>query len=326
MTPLNTLIIIVVTLFLAAFFAGSETAVVSCSKVKMRHRAKEGSWRARVLESFIGSPERFFAVVLVGTNVAVIICTATATALAVSLMGAPGAAVATLVMTPLILIFGEVIPKSAFLYHADSIAFVVSPLLKFLSYLLWPLVMPATLLARFLLKLTRSPERQFNLLTSRGELIYLYKRGKKEGAIERRERLIIDRVFNFGRVRAGDLVVPFSQVVAFPVTGSVDEVIEEANRHTYSRFPIVSSRGGRVVGIVSPFELLGLDGGENLAAVMQPPFFANENEPAKKLFVRMKEEALHMAVVLSDRGEIRGILTLEDILECMVGDIASEFE
>jgi putative hemolysin len=106
----------------------------------------------------------------------------------------------------------------------------------------------------------------------------------------------------------------------------VDEVIEEANKHSYSRFPIISQRDGHVVGIVSLFELLGLDGGETLSSVMQPPFFANENEPAERVFIRMKEEALHMAVVLGNDGRIRGIVTLEDILECMVGDIASENE
>lgn len=326
MSPFNTLIIIAVGLFLSAFYAGSETAVVSCSKVKLRHRAKWGSWRAQVLESFIRSPERFFAVVLVGTNISHIVCTAAATALAVSVLGSNGAVTATVVMTPLILIFGEVVPKSAFLYHADSIALIVSPLLKVLSYILLPLAMPATFLARFVLRLTRSPERRFNLLTSRGELIHLYRRGKEETDIERREHLIIDRVFNFGRVKTGDLVVPFSRVVSFPVTASVDEVIAEANKHTYSRFPILSPHDGHVIGIVSFFELLGLDGGEQLASVMKPPFFANENELAEKLFVRMKEEALHLAIVLSDEDEIRGILTLEDILESIVGDIASEHE
>ena len=325
-SPLSSVIIVLVTILLAGFFAGSETAVISCSKVKLRHKAERGSWRARVLERLLASPEFFFSVVLVGTNIAVIVCTAAATALFVTLFGGSGAAIATVVVTPLLLIFGEVIPKSAYLYHADRVSIVVAPLLRLFSYVLWPLVIPATLLARFILVLTGSRERRFNLLSSREELIYLYRRGKKEGVIEQRERLIIDRVFRFDSVKAKDLMIPMDRVVSFPATALVEEVIEEANKHTYSRFPITSPREGRVVGIVSLFDLLGLDGGERVDAVMHHPFFASEMEPAERLLVMMKDEALHMAVIVGDKGAIKGILTLENILESIVGDIASEYE
>ncbi len=326
MSSLSAIITVVVTILLSAFFSGSETAAVSCSKIRLRHRANEGSWRARLLESLLGSPERFFSIVLVGTNISVIICTAAATALAVSVFGNSGAAAATIVITPLLLIFGEVIPKSAFLYHADRISITVAPLLKLFSFVLWPLVVPATLFARILLRITGSHEKRFNLLSNREELIYLYRRGKKEDSMERRERLIIDRVFHFGRVRAGDLMVPMDRVVSFAATASVEEVIGEANEHSFSRFPITSPRGERVVGIISLFDLLGLDGGERLTSVMHHPFFVNESESAEKLLVMMKEEALHMAVIVGDRQEVRGIVTLEDILESIVGDIANEYE
>lgn len=326
MSRLSAVIIMIVTMGLAAFFAGSESAVVSCSKVRMHHKAWEGSWRARLLEGLLRSSERFFSVVLIGTNISVIACTASATALAVSLFEGSGAVIATVVMTPLILIFGEVIPKSAFIYHADRVSIIVAPFLKLLSYLLWPLVMPATLLARGLLRLSRAHERRFNLLSSREELVYLYRRGKKEGTVEKRERLIIDRVFHFRRVRARELMIPRDRVISFPVNASVGEVIEEANRHTYSRFPIISPRDGRVVGVVSLFDLLGLDGGEVIDSVMHPPFFAKDGESAEKLLILMKEIAIHMAIVVDDKGEFQGIVTLENILENIVGDIADEYE
>jgi putative hemolysin len=319
-------IIVVLTVIMAGFFAGSETAVISCSKVKLRHKAKKGVWRARALEDLLGTPELFFSVVLVGTNVSVIVCTAAATAIAFEAFGEGGVGVATLVMTPLLLVFGEVIPKSVFLYHADRVALIVSPLLKFFLYLLYPLVAPATFFARFLLRLFGSKNRHFNLLNSREELVFLYRRGKKEGAVERRERMIIDRVFSFGGVSARELMVPFDKVVSFPLSASVDEVIVEANRHTYSRFPILDERGDGVAGIISMFDLLGLDGGEELSTVMHEPCFAHEGEPAGKLLVRMKEEALHMAIVVDDEGKALGIVTLENIFESIVGDINNEYE
>ena len=278
-----------------------------------------------MLERLLDSPELFFSIVLVGTNVAVIVCTAAATAIAFDLFGESGVAVATLVMTPLLLVFGEVIPKSVFLYHADRVALNVAPLLNAFLYLLYPLVAPATLFARFLLKLFGSRDEHFTLLNSREELVSLYRRGKKEGVAERRERRIIDRVFNFQGVTAGDLMIPFDRVVSFPISASIDEIIEEANKHTYSRFPIVEETG-KVAGIVSMFDLLGLDGGEELSTVMHEPCLARGDDLAVKILVRMKDEALHMAIVVDEDGSALGILTLENIFESIVGDIDNEYE
>ncbi|MBN1163234.1 MAG: DUF21 domain-containing protein [Candidatus Krumholzibacteriota bacterium] len=326
MSEIESIIVIVVALMLTGFFSGSETALVACSKVKLRNRAKQGSWRARVLENLLDSPERFFSIVLVGTNLSVVICTATATALAVSQIGDSGALVATVVMTPLLLIFGEVIPKSAFLYHADRISILIAPFLKIIPYLLWPLVIPSTWLARVLTNLVGGDPRRFNILSTQEELIYLYRRGKQEGSTEERERRIIDRVIRLNKVHTEDLMVPLESVISFSVSSSVDEVIAEANKHTYSRFPLLSPEGGRVVGIISLFDLLGLDGGEKLSAVMHSPFLAHRNEYADHLLIRMKDEPHHFAIVVDDEGTNLGIVTLEDILENIIGDISNDYQ
>ena len=234
MGSISALIIIIATVLLTGFFAGSETAIISCSKVRLKHKAEKGVRRARILERLLENPELFFSVVLVGTNIAVIVCTAAATALSVNLFGEKGVLVATIVMTPLLLVAGEVVPKSAFLYHADRVSLLTAPLLRFFLYLFYPIVAPAMLLTRFLLVITGSREKRFNLLNSREELIYLYRRGKEEGAVERRERLIIDRVFAFGKVSATELMIPIESVVGIPATASIEQVVEEANKHTYS--------------------------------------------------------------------------------------------
>jgi len=324
MNSIDSIILIVLSILLVGFFAGSETALVACSKVKLRNKAKRRSWRARYLERLVGSPEGFFSLVLVGTNLAVVVCTATATALAVRLAGNSGAVAATFIMTPLLLVFGEVIPKSAYLYHADRISLLVAPLLRLMEYILWPLVLPTTYLARMLTRFTSSGERSHSILSTREELIYLYSRGRVGGTAEERERRMIDRVFQFGVVRVGDLMIPMEDVVSFPVTASVDEVIAEANKHTFSRFPLISPHDGRVVGIISLFDLLGLDGGERLATVMHPAFFAGIDEYAERLLVRMKDDPNHFAVVV-DGGRAVGIVTLENILENIIGDITNEY-
>ncbi len=325
MGTLEAVLVILATILLLGFFAGSETAIISCSKVRIRHLAKRGSWRARILEGLMNSPEQFFSVVLVGTNLTVIVCTATATALAVYKLGNSGAVIATVVMTPIILIFGEVIPKSAFHYHADRISIAVSPALKFFTYLLWPIVMPTTLFVRFLMRLTGLGESRFNLLTSREELIHLYWKGREEGSAELMERRIMDWVFQLGRLSVGELMVPLSKVVFFSQDSTIGEVIEESNKHSFSHYPVTDPGGDRVVGIISLIDLLGLDGGETLASIMHPPSFANAEELVEDLLVRMKNEVLHMAIITDDGGAVLGMATLEDILESVIGDIASDY-
>jgi len=318
-------VLIFLTILLAAFFAGSETAIVSCSKVRLHSRARHGSWRARLLEKLLRTPEHFFSIVLVGTNLAVISCTAVATWLAVRLFGDSGGLVATVVMTPILLIFGEVIPKSAFLYHADDVSIKIAPALRVMSIVLFPLVLPATVLARLMSRLAGAGKGRLDILSSREDLIFLYRRGKVEGDLEERERRMIDGVFDFGTRKVRELMVPIDRVISFPVNSSVDEVVEEANRHTYSRFPLVSPNDGRIVGIISLFDLLGLDGGERLATVMHKPFEVDEDESAERLLVRLKDEPLHFAVITSGE-KAKGIITLENILESIVGEISNEYE
>ncbi len=319
MSPIVSIWVILGGIFLAAFAAGSETAVVSCSKVRLAALARGGSWRARSLENLLAKPERFFSVVLVATNVAVIFSTVAATDLSVHFFQERGAAVATAVMVPVLLIFGEVIPKSLFLYHADRVAVAVAPGLRLLEIVLWPLVAPASALVRALLGAGKMGSSKFNILSSREELIYMYSIGKRKAEMEEREHLIINRVFRFGEVKVRELLLPMDNVVHCSENESVNDVIARIEKYPYSRFPVVSSDGKKIVGVITIIDLLGLDGGEKVSSVMRKPLFALASDSAEKLLIQMKDEATHMAVVIGDRGQTLGIVTLEDILESIVG-------
>ena len=323
---LLSLMIIIVTLIMSAFFAGSETAVISCSRLRVKSAARGGSLRARILEDWFNSPEFFFSIVLVGNNLVNIACTAEATALAVRLFGNSGPLVAIVVMTPVILIFGEIIPKAVFLHYSDKISFNVAPVLKFLSIILFPLVKPIAMLGGMFSRISGKSEEASGIITSREELLGLYMRGGEESDIARREQEIINKVFRFGVTRVRDLMLPMDDVITFSYDTQVSEVIETANRYPYSRYPLVSPESGRVVGVISLFDLLNVDSGEKLTSLMHRPFHAREDELAERVLVRMKGEALHFAIVVDEDGVQKGILTLENIIESIVGDIASEYE
>ncbi|MBD3178827.1 MAG: DUF21 domain-containing protein [Candidatus Latescibacteria bacterium] len=311
---------------MSAFFSGSETAVVSCSRVRVRSMARSGSFRASILEDWFGSPEFFFSIVLVGNNLANIACTAEATAVAVGLFGKSGPLVAVLVMTPLLLIFGEVIPKVVFLYYADNVSLQVAPFLKGFSYLLFPLVKPVSLLGGLFSRFSGRSEEAAGIITSREELLGLYMKGGDQSDIVRREQEIINKVFRFGVTRVNDLMLPMERVITFSYDTPLSQVIETAGRYPYSRYPLVSPDSGRVVGVISLFDLLNVDSGEKLTSLMHKPFYAREDELAERVLVRMKSEPLHFAIVVGEGGVQKGILTLENIIESIVGDIASEYE
>ncbi len=317
------LVVILVTILLSAFFSGTETAVIAASKVRIKARAKRGGWRAGILEGMIEKPELFLSVVLVGNNISIIVCTAVATSLAVSLFGDSGVTLSTIIMTPVLLIAGEVIPKAAFLYHADRVSILTAPVLRFFYYLLWVIVIPVKYLSRVLLRLTHLSGERFNLISTREELIYLYGRGREKDAVKR-EHLILNRVLRFGNKVVGDLMVPVSRVVSFSSSATVEEAVEVANRHTYSRYPIFSSPRN-ITGIVSLFDLLGLDGGEELSSVAHQPVYVSRDTPAEELLVKLKDAAMHMSVVVDRHNRALGIITLEDVLEDLMGDISSEF-
>ncbi|HSG26916.1 MAG TPA: CNNM domain-containing protein, partial [Candidatus Krumholzibacterium sp.] len=302
MDPVNAIVIIILSMLLTGFFAGSETAMVSCSRIRLRNRAQRGSRRAKMVEKLLASPEQFFSIVLVGTNLAVIVCTATATALAVDRMGQAGALAATVIMTPLLLIFGEVVPKVVYLYHSDRIAVMVAPLLRIMLYILWPIVVPVTWMAKLLTGFSKDEERKLNIISTREELIYLYNRGRDGMGAADQAASMIDKVFQFRVVKVRDLMIPMSKVVSFPVSAPVDKVIEEAEQHTYSRYPLRDPESGLIVGVISTIDLLGLDGGERLSTVMRKPFTTTRDEYADRLLIRMKDDPLHIAIVTDDEG------------------------
>jgi CBS domain containing-hemolysin-like protein len=300
--------------------------VIACSRLRVRSEARSGSVRAGILEGWFNAPEFFFSIVLVGTNLANIACTAEATAVAINLFGSSGPLISVAVMTPLLLVFGEVIPKAVFMHYADHLSMNTAPVLKAFSYILFPLVKPASILGELFARMAGRSGEASGVITSREELLNLYMTGGGESEIARKEHEIINKVFRFGVTRVRDLMLPMKQVVSIPYDTPVSAAIETANRYPYSRFPLVSPDSGRVAGVVSVFDLLNVDSGEKLTSLMHKPFYAREDELAERVLLRMKSEPLHFAIVIGRGGVQKGILTLENIIESIVGDIASEYE
>ena len=322
----SALIVAAVCLIVEGFFSGAEIAVVGADRLKIRRDAEAGHRSARLLQRFLAAPPRLLATTLVGTQLAVVTSTITVT---LALHDAhPGLAeLYTLAaLTPTLVVFGEIMPKSLAQQHADRLA----------PRVIYPLWLASRLFAPLVAVLTRFSawvSRRFGLeepgkMVTREEL-ELVLRGKpgRQSEITEGERRMIARIFDFGDLTASDVMVPLSSVAALDEATEIEEVVREVEDKGYTRFPVYRERIDRVVGIVHAFELLKADPAQDsLEKLMHKPPFVPEGQPAIDLLVELQRARQGMAVVVDEYGGAVGVVTIEDILEEIVGDIDDEHD
>ena len=324
------LIVAGVCLLLEAFFSGSEIAIVATDRLKIRAGVDEGKKSARLLSQFLATPQKLLATTLTGTQIAVVTSTVTIT-LALSSRVPDGLAeIYTLAfLTPVLVLLGEIVPKSLAQQHADRLA----PRLIFPLYVASIVLAPATfVMTRFTSWVSRrlGGETPHKFVTREDlELILKSdpKAAGKGGEITEGERNMIARIFDFGELTASDVMVSLSSVAALDENEPIGDVLREVEEKGYSRFPVYRERVDRVVGILHVFELLKAGPGAHaLSALMHPPIYAPEGQPAVDLLVELQRKRQGMAVVVDEYGGAVGVVTIEDILEEIVGEIEDEYD
>jgi CBS domain containing-hemolysin-like protein len=319
-------VIVAVCLLLEGFFSGSEIAIVSADRIKVRQRAAAGDRAAALLEAFYESPQRILATTLVGTNFSVVTATVVLT-LALLARGRPEW-LPVAILSPTLLTFGEVIPKTLFQQNADRLAPRVIRILWLISGLVTPVWWLVGRVAAAVSRLLGV--KQQRSLVTREELKLLLKgtaTGPQKSEITDGERRMIRNIFEFGDTTVADLMVPLSEVFALPDGASLEVAAREARDKRHSRVPIFHERVDRVVGILHVFDLLRAGAKAGTAGeLMRPPIFAPESQPAASLFRRMQRERQGMAVVVDEYGGAVGVVTIEDILEEIVGEIDDEYD
>jgi putative hemolysin len=313
-------------LLLEGFFSGSEIAIVSADRIRVRQRAASGDRAAALLEAFYESPQRILATTLVGTNFAVVTATVVLT-LAILARGRPEW-LPVAILSPTLLIFGEVIPKTLFQQNADRLAPPLIRLLWALSTVLAPVWWLVGHVTGAIQRLLGVAEQR--ALVTREELKLLLKgtaSGPQKSEITDGERSMIRNIFEFGETTVGDLMVPLSEVFALPDGASLEVAAREALDKRHSRVPIFLERVDRVVGILHLFDLLRAGAREGTVRdLMRPPIFAPESQLAVDLLRRMQREHQGMAVVVDEYGGTVGVVTIEDVLEEIVGAIEDEYD
>lgn len=310
---------------LGAFYSGSETALIACDRIRLRHLANKGNRRARLVLDLLDDPEYFLSVVLVGTNLAVIGCTTTFTAICTRHFGVRGDEVATIILVPLFLIFNEIIPKGLFLYYANRAALGAIYPLRVLSKILYPLIKFFSSIADLLTRLLPGTPSSRRLQLTMEELLFHIGDSGDAGLISRETTVLAKRAVELKDLRVRDVMVPLDRTVMVEYDSSRDRLRQAFVEAGYSRLPVFRGSRENVVSILSVHELMRHPIPEELHERLLPPYTIPIDTPIVEVLVQMKEHGRHMGMIRDEDEKVVGMTTLEDILEKFVGAIADEF-
>jgi len=319
-----TLVGMLILLALQGFFSGSEIALVNADKLHLRHRAKNGHAGSRLVLDAFRRPERLLATTLVGTNIATVSLATLATVSAIRLLGQGGDLVAFLLITPAMLIFGEVVPKSVYQQKADAIAPVVIYPLRFFSWLFFPVIWLFSTFARFAVRIVARRDVEQNLFVASEKIRTLLDSAEQAPSGEIFDHQRIRRALRFSGITAAEAMLPLSEAVVASAKLGLDEMVELVRDKGFNRLPVYDTDASRVVGVlsVSTFDLLdpGL-GSRDREAFIREPMFVAPSQKIEELLPKLRAREDHMAIIVDEFGSAIGLITVEDILEEVVGDI-----
>jgi len=333
--------IILLLLVLSAFFSGSETALTAASRGKLRSQADKGSRGARQALNVTEDSERLIGSVLLGNNLVNILAASLATAMFTRVFGESGVALATLVMTLLVLVFAEVLPKTYAISNAEKAAAAVAPIIAVLVTLLAPFVSAVRLLVRGLLRIFGVQiDPNSNVLAFREEIAGALQLGHSEGVVEKEDRDRILGALDLSERAVEEIMLHRSKIEMVDAANDPQAVLEQCLNSPYTRLPLFRDEPENIIGVVHAKDLLramyakigGPEGdatslrGFQIADVAKPPYFIPETTPLDDQMRQFLRQRSHFALVVDEYGSLQGLITLEDILEEIVGEITDEFD
>ncbi len=322
------LVILLILISLSAFFSCSETALTTVNKIRIRALIEEGNKRAVILNQVTENSGKMLSAILIGNNIVNISASSLATVLATRLLGNAGVGIATGVLTILILIFGEITPKTLATIHAEKISLFVGPIFYGLMFLLTPIIFLVNKLSTGLLLLLRVNPNDKTATITETELRTLVDVSHEEGVLETEEHEIISNLFDFGDARAKDVMVPRIDMTMLEVSTSYEELLSTFEEFRFTRIPIYEETTDNVIGIINMKDVLLFPKGESFSirSILRESYFTYETKKISELMLEMRKASVNIVIVLDEYGVTAGLITLEDLLEEIVGDIRDEFD
>jgi len=321
-------------LLASAFFSGSETALTAASPAKMHALEQDGSRRARVVNYLLTVRERFIGAILLGNTLANVAASALATSLFLSLFGEQGVAYATVVMTVIVVLFAEVLPKTYAIVNADRVALVVAPAVRFVVALFAPVTNAIQFLVRHTLRLLgASISDEAEVLSAHEELRGTIELIHKEGGVVKLDRDMLGGVLDLRELTVSDIMVHRTKIDAIDAELPTEKIIDLALKSAHTRLPLWRGEREEIVGILHAKTLLralrDAKGDVSKLDIMKlatPPWFVPDTTTLKDQLNAFLKRKSHFAIVVDEYGEVMGLVTLEDIIEEIVGDITDEMD
>ncbi len=321
-------------LAVSAFFSGSETALIATSRARMHQLARRGSRRASIVLQLTKIRERLLGTILLGNNVVNIAASALATSILLSLFGDAGIVYATVGMTALVLVFGEVLPKTYALINADRLALIVAPVLRLLVAIFGPVVMTVEYAVKQTLRLLGADVTNVeNVLSAHEELRGAIALHHKEGSVVKKDRDMLGGILSLGELTVSDVMVHRTKMVMLDGDQPAANIIEAVLESGHTRIPIWRDKPDNIIGVLHAKDLLKAlqrAGGEvgkiDLDDIVISPWFVPDTRPVADQLSAFLRRKMHFALVVDEYGEVMGLVTLEDIIEEIVGDIADEHD
>ena len=322
--------LLVVLLLGSGFFSASETSLMSLSKIRIRYMEDEGVKGAKLVGSLIEKSSDLLSSILVGNNIVNIAATSVSTSLFINIFGDGGVAIATAVMTVLVLVFGEITPKTIAANSPEKVAVVVSKPISIIMKITKPIVWVFNLLTGIIFKIMGIDNDGVKPFITEEELKAMVNVSHEEGVLEMEEREIINNVFQFGDMQAKEAMIQRLDMVAIDIEDSYDEIIELFKSEKLSRLPVYQESIDDIVGILNIKDIIFLSDEEienfDIKDYVREAFFTYEFKKITQLLEEMKKEKTQMAIVVDEYGGTAGLLTIEDLVEVIVGDIDDEYD
>lgn len=315
-------------ILLSAFFSSAETAMTTVNRIRIQALMEQGDKRAIILDKVISNSSKMLSTILIGNNIVNISASSLVTTLTIQVLGNVYVGAATGALTLIILLFGEITPKTLASLHAEKIALSYAKIIYFLTIILTPVVFIVGKLGNGVMYLLRvDPNAKANPMTEH-ELRTLVNVSQEDGVIEREEKQMIYNVFDFGDSTAKDVMIPRIDMTFVDINATYNELMEIFREDMHTRFPVYEENTDNIIGIINIKDLILYPKNQEFSIqnILREPYFTYEYKRTADLMVEMRKASVNLAIVLDEYGSTAGLVTLEDLLEEIVGEIRDEYD
>ena len=322
------LAVLLLLLGLSAFFSSAETALTTVNKIRVLTLIEEGDKRAIRLQKVLDQPSKMLSAILIGNNIVNMSLSSLGTVIATKAFGSAGAGIATGILTFLVLVFGEITPKTCATISAEKLSLRFAGVIYTWMHITTPLIFIINAFSMGVLKLMRVDPNKRNDIYTEDEIRTIVEVSHQDGAIESEERKMINNVFDLDDHLAKDIMVPRVDMTFLNVNATYGETIEVYRQNLFTRLPVYEEHRDNILGILNVKDLLLYEDKEhfNVRHILREAYFTHEFKKSSELMMEMRENSISLAIVLDEYGATVGLVTLEDLLEEIVGEIRDEYD